>query len=325
MAEAEDRVKTIDYAKKTVEKQLEKARRQAEEKRESLRLRRRLMGEDLTLRETSHRRMIEARPEIPACRDEREVRRKAIQNQRRRICEDLLKIYPILPIPKKSLAFTIRDLHLPNSDDLDAAESSDVLAAALGYVAHVVLLLSFYLSQPLPYPVNPRGSGSTIEDLISILKPPGSSSSKLPPNEKAERVMRTYPLFGNKGVPRFRFEYALFLLNKNIQLLLETCFRVRVLDVRQTLVNLKYLLYVATAGEGELPGRKAGGVRGLLRARRDGSPSGSVASDGSTLVGGGQKEGNGRLKGGGGGGPGGAVESLRGFIGGDGVVRKGRN
>ena len=46
--EADDRVKTIDYAKKTVEKQLEKARRQAEEKRESLRVRRRLMDDDLS-------------------------------------------------------------------------------------------------------------------------------------------------------------------------------------------------------------------------------------------------------------------------------------
>ena len=38
----------------------------------------------------------------------------------------------------------------------------------------------------------------------------------------------------------------------------------RMLDIRHTLPNLKYLLYVLTAGTGELPARKAGGVRGLV-------------------------------------------------------------
>ena len=40
VAEAEDRLKTIDYAKKVVQKQLDKARRQQEEKLASLRNRR---------------------------------------------------------------------------------------------------------------------------------------------------------------------------------------------------------------------------------------------------------------------------------------------
>ena len=58
------------------------------------------------------------------------------------------------------------------------------------------------------------------------------------------------------------------------------------LDIRQTLPNLKYLLYVATAGEGELPARKAGGVRGLLRgARPELERSGSMDSNSSRLSG----------------------------------------
>lgn len=39
----------------------------------------------------------------------------------------------------------------------------------------------------------------------------------------------------------------------------------KMLDVRHTLPNLKYLLYVLTAGRKEVPGRKVGGVRGLWR------------------------------------------------------------
>ena len=37
----------------------------------------------------------------------------------------------------------------------------------------------------------------------------------------------------------------------------------RIVDQRQTLPNLKYLLTVLTAGKGELPVRKKGGAKGL--------------------------------------------------------------
>ena len=274
--EAEDRLKTIEYAKRTVEKQVEKGRKQAEERRASLALRRRLMKED----GEATRRQLEAtrtsRPqEIPALNFSREETKRQITAQRRRVCEDLQTILPIQPIPGQNLAFTVLDLRLPNSDDLDA-EPPDKVAAALGYTAELMQLLSFNLAQPLLYPVHPRGSTSTITDPISLLKTSASTTLKY----TDETALRTYPLF-SKGVPRFRFEYGVFLLNKNIQILLESAFGVRVLDVRQTLPNLKYLLYVATAGEGELPARKAGGVRGL--AKREGP--GRTGSSDSTASG----------------------------------------
>ena len=37
----------------------------------------------------------------------------------------------------------------------------------------------------------------------------------------------------------------------------------KMVDLRHTLPNLKYMLTVLTAGKGELPVRKRGGVRGL--------------------------------------------------------------
>jgi hypothetical protein len=67
-----------------------------------------------------------------------------------------------------------------------------------------------------------------------------------------------------KNVVRYRFEYGVFLLNKNIEIL-SNALGLRPVDIRHTLPNLKYLLYVATAGKGELPARKAGGIKGLLR------------------------------------------------------------
>ena len=292
--EADDRLKTIEYAKTTVQKQVDKARKRVEERRSSLLARQNLMNQDLSSRTQRRKSMELTQAEVPHLRDETDVRKKTTHAQRRRVCEDLQKIYPISPIPKQSLAFTIRDLRLPDSEDMDSA-SVDEVGAALGHTAHTILLLSCYLAHPLVYPVNIRGSMSTIEDGISLLKTSASTTTKY----SDEASLRTYPLY-SKGVPRFRFEYALFLLNKNIQLLLESCFSVRVLDIRQTLPNLKYLLYVATAGEGELPARKAGGVRGLARAGQM-SRSGSEASTASGLSGLLRKEGagaaNGKLKG----------------------------
>ncbi|RMY08151.1 hypothetical protein D0867_09120 [Hortaea werneckii] len=280
VAEAEDRLKTIEYAKKTVEKQIEKARKQKAERRDLLSRRREFMQEDLQRRKAQSEEMANGRPELPNFRSEHEVRQTAIANQRRRICEDLHTIYPIKPIPGKSLAFTIRGLHLPNSEDLDATPP-DKLAAALGHVAHAVHLLSIYLVQPLPYPLNPNSSTSTIEDPISLLN---TSSSTNHNSTKDDRIaLRSYPLH-TKSVPRFRFEYAVFLLNKDLQILLENAFAVRVLDIRHTLPNLLYLFYVATAGKGELPARKAGGVRGLMTGRMGAGVSLPDQLDESQLV-----------------------------------------
>jgi hypothetical protein len=168
-----------------------------------------------------------------------------VKGQIRRIAEDLLTIYPIEPIPDKPLAFTIAGLALPNSsfEDIDR----EVVAAALGHTAHLVYLLSFYLSAALPYPVNANGSTSFIQDPISASLP-----------------ARTYPLYPVSV--QYRFEYAVFLLNKDIEYILSKQ-GLRVLDIRHTLPNLKYLLYVLTAGTSDIPARKAGGVRALLAGR----------------------------------------------------------
>ena len=65
---------------------------------------------------------------------------------------------------------------------------------------------------------------------------------------------------------QYRFEYAVFLLNKDIEYILIK-HGLRVLDIRHTLPNLKYLLYVLTSGDSVIPARKAGGVRALVAGR----------------------------------------------------------
>ena len=175
--------------------------------------------------------------------------KSSISGQIRRICEELLRIYPIEPIGHKPLSFTIRGLHLPNAAAPSTSPSADpaVTAAALGIVAHVTHLLSFYLSAALPYPPTPHGSTSTIFDPIST--------------NMQSHAARTFPLY-EKGAVTYRFEYGVFLLNSDIELLMSRQGS-RMVDQRHTLPNLKYLLTVLTAGKGDLPVRKKGGARVL--------------------------------------------------------------
>ncbi|KAH8425239.1 putative UV radiation resistance protein (UVRAG) [Aspergillus melleus] len=182
------------------------------------------------------------------------------KGQIRRIGEDLLAIYPIEPIPDKPLAFTIAGVPLPNSNFVDIDRGA--VAAALGWTAHLVYMLSFYLSVAIPYPINPNLSHSLIQDPVSAALP-----------------QRTFPLYPVNV--HYRFEYGVFLLNKDIEFLLNKQ-GLRVVDIRHTLPNLKYLLYVLTAGTSEIPARKAGGIRGLLPGRLTPSSSRRGSEDSVT-------------------------------------------
>ena len=246
--ETEESLKTVQDAVTAEKRRVVTARRRRDELQANIKTRRAKMQAGR-----------EQQSEVDANLPEHKTKRKEVQafaekleeditGQRRRICEDLLQVFPIEPVPGKSLAFTIRGLLLPNSIFDDAKE--DVTAAALGHVAQVVNSLSPYLSVILPYPISLHGSTSTIDDPLAI-------------SQSNQNNLRTYPLY-MKGVVRYRFEYGVFLLNKNIEIL-SNSLGLRPVDIRHTLPNLKYLLYVATAGKGELPARKAGGIKGLLR------------------------------------------------------------
>ena len=259
--EAEESLRTVQVAITAEQRRVLAMRRRRDEIKASIQSRREKM-------QAGREKGVLIASELPTrkelCKETEEAieaTEEGIAGQRRRICEDLLKIYPIDPLPGKSLAFTIRGLLLPNShfDDVN----QDVTSAALGHAAQVVTMLSPYFSVILPYPVTPRGSTSTIDDPLAM----GHNNANNP---------RTYPLY-MKGVVRYRFEYGVFLLNKNIEIL-SNALGIRPLDIRQTLPNLKYLLYVATAGKGELPARNAGGIKGLLRQDGIASRRGSMDS-----------------------------------------------
>ncbi|OCL04285.1 UV radiation resistance-associated gene protein [Glonium stellatum] len=258
--EAQESLRTVEHAVAVEKRRLEVSRKKRDELKASIASRREAIRKGRETQVKAEKDVFEAREQLEKRKEIIHHTEDEITGQRRRICEELQRIYPIEPIPGKSLAFTIRGLPLPNSEFDDAKE--DVVSAALGFVAHVVHLLSPYISVALPYPVKPHGSTSVILDPISMNVGP-----------------RMYPLY-MKGVIRYRFEYGVFLLNKDIEIL-SNWLGLKLLDIRQTLPNLKYLLFVATAGKGELPARKAGGIRGLLR---QGTPSMSRRGSADSIV-----------------------------------------
>jgi hypothetical protein len=136
----------------------------------------------------------------------------------------LLRVF-IITTSSDGATLCINALRLPNSDFSSADEES--VAAALGSVCHCVSLLSRYLAVPLRYPMRPVGSRSLVTDSISSLH---SSAPH-------------FPLY-SRGVDRTRFEYAVFLLNKNIEQLLHSQ-QLEIITLRHTLPNLHRLMLAA--------------------------------------------------------------------------------
>lgn len=248
-SQAEERLASVNRSLTSCQKQLRAAQGRLSDLQASLAARRAAMTSGQFAHQKAQTHLASAQANLASRSSLLQTTKSAVSGQIRRICEDLLCIYPIESIDPKSLSYTIRGLYLPNAGSSTAASNADptITAAALGLVAHVTNLLSFYLSTPIPYPPSPHGSTSTILDPISSTMP--------------SLAARTFPLY-QKGAVNYRFEYGVFLLNSDIELLMSRQGS-RMVDLRHTLPNLKYLLTVLTAGKGELPVRKQGGVKAL--------------------------------------------------------------
>lgn len=120
-----------------------------------------------------------------------------LQNERSSILSSLSDIFPIEPVHPSTLLFSILSLSLPNSDFSTDDTDDDNISSALGFTAHLVNLVAIYLAVPIYYPLRVIGSRSLIQDPISTI-----------------RGTRLFPLY-SKGVDRYRFDYAVYLLNKN--------------------------------------------------------------------------------------------------------------
>ncbi|XP_033834717.1 UV radiation resistance-associated gene protein isoform X2 [Periophthalmus magnuspinnatus] len=139
----------------------------------------------------------------------------------RQLLSELSYIYPIDVTNQTD--YVICGVKLPNSEDFQAKDDGSV-AVALGYTAHLVLMISCFLQIPLRYPVIHKGSRSSIKDTIT---------------DRLTEKEREFPLYPRGE--RFHFEYGVYLLNKNIAQL-RYQHGLTTPDLQQTLPNLKTFL-----------------------------------------------------------------------------------
>ncbi|XP_006614438.1 UV radiation resistance-associated gene protein isoform X1 [Apis dorsata] len=147
-----------------------------------------------------------------------------LAHRRRQLISELSLIYPISQDGNRK--FRIHDVHLPDSEDLELSNDTEV-AVALGFVAHSTQMIANFLNIPTRYPIIHYGSRSKIIDHIT---------ENLPDNE------RQFPLFA-RSKDKLQFRYAVYLLNKNIAQLRWYC-GLPTTDLRATLSNLATLINI---------------------------------------------------------------------------------
>lgn len=167
----------------------------------------------------------DCRAGIDAARCRLDAAARDLARARARTLRVLEGIFPIELVDARQLLYSIAGIPLATGARRTALDDA---AAALGLVAQLVVLLSTYLATPLPYPIVAVGSRAVIKDGISVMRGP-----------------RVFTLYGGRGIEPFRYEYAVFLLSKDIEQLMNA-HGVPVLDLRALLPNLKNLL--ATRG-----------------------------------------------------------------------------
>ncbi|KAG8074614.1 hypothetical protein GUJ93_ZPchr0006g43211 [Zizania palustris] len=110
-------------------------------------------------------------------------------------------------------------------------------ATVLGYVAHAVSLIASYLDVPLRYPVRLGGSRSYVLDHSPSIESSSLASAIVPLSTNMKTT--EFPLFV-EGQEATRSAYAIFLLNKDIEQLLNHI-GAESLGPRHVLANLKQL------------------------------------------------------------------------------------
>uniref|UniRef100_A0A087Y9L5 UV radiation resistance associated gene n=2 Tax=Poecilia formosa TaxID=48698 RepID=A0A087Y9L5_POEFO len=143
----------------------------------------------------------------------------------RQLLSELSYIYPIDVVNQSD--YVICGVKLPNSDDFQAKDDGSV-AVALGYTAHLVLMISCFLQLPLRYPVIHKGSRSSIKDTIT---------------DRLSEKEREFPN-KRKGFEKLKFEERFFtvqICGKKFSAL-RYQHGLTTPDLQQTLPNLKNFL-----------------------------------------------------------------------------------
>ncbi|OCF40155.1 hypothetical protein I317_06044 [Kwoniella heveanensis CBS 569] len=233
--ERQSRIQWISEKVKEVEKSRKETSAKTTLRQQDIETRRRNLREAEAADELRHGRAKDLDNEIERTENERISLLPTIHALRAHHVQMLDTLFPIQPLDPSQLLYTILNVPLPipigpkdPAPPLSVPEfkvDERTTAAALGYVALLVQILGHLggAAGGLPYVITCAGSKSAVRDGTGVMQGP-----------------RSFPLYA-KGVERYRYEYAVFLLNKNIELLMQEA-NIRLLDLRHTLPNLKNLL-----------------------------------------------------------------------------------
>ena len=133
--------------------------------------------------------------------------------RRKQLIGEITAIYPIETCQNHN-DMKILDIYLPNSDKLTKLTTKDETSVpvALGYVSHILVMLSKFLVVPLRYSIIFFGSRSSIYDHLNV---------NLIDSD------RMLPLYSRKsGRDRMYFNYGVFLVNRDIAQLQHHLFHV---------------------------------------------------------------------------------------------------
>ena len=150
------------------------------------------------------------------------------------ITEETSTEYPLLKIADVPL-----DLGpAPSKVASIRAEDIENDAAAYGYVAQILIQLAAILDVRLRYPVCPAASRSYICDFHQVTPQParGVGVESRPPAKTLTRI--EFPLFMESPNDRAKYTYGVFLLNKNLEQLLNA-HGLSAVGARHTLQNLE--------------------------------------------------------------------------------------
>lgn len=142
-----------------------------------------------------------------------------IVTRTKQMVRDLWDIYPINEFPDRR-GYSICDIHLPSSEHLDGHDVT-MISVAIGYIGHLLFLLSEILDISLRFPLKYYGSKSSIY---------------------CNRRNQLYPLYidSTKGRDWLNFCYGMTLLNLNI-VQIRTLYGLTTDDPDETLANLHEL------------------------------------------------------------------------------------
>lgn len=134
----------------------------------------------------------------------------------KKMMRELWDIYPIIEFPDRK-GYSICDIHLPSSENFEGHDET-MVSVAIGYVGHLLLLLSEFLDITLRFPLRYYGSKSLIY---------------------CNRRNQLFPLYVNSFKSRdwINFSYGMNLLNLDI-VQMRTLYGLPTNEPEETLANL---------------------------------------------------------------------------------------